>query len=127
MRRYSFLSIFILFIVSTFGFLTITSCDRLPDILASYPGLTLYFERATHPEPLPDVHATVVDYASAATSGADGKVTLRVPQQAASVQVHIEWTTLVPYETRTKDYSFSLGKGDNYYKVILQDDPRRPY
>lgn len=104
-----------------------TGCDRIGEILNSYPGLTLYFEQASDGKPFANVHATDIEFSSAAVSGTDGRVTLRVPQQAEKMRVHVEWTTLVPYQARSKDFEFRLGKGDNYYRVILQDDPRQPY
>lgn len=104
-----------------------TSCEKVAEVLGSYPGLTLYFERASNGQPFADVTAKVVNYGSAGVSGADGKITLRVPTQSESEQVHISWWTLVPYQERTIDLRFHLGKGDNYYTVILQDDPRRSY
>ncbi len=101
-------------------------CDPA-EILGSYPGLTLYFERASNGQPYENVAVSVIDNGSSATTGADGKVTLRVQQQAKSARVHVVFTTLAPFAERTKDFELGLGKGDNYYRIVLQDDPRRPY
>lgn len=122
MRRF----IIPLFVMSII-LITSIGCDRIPDILGSYPGLTVAFERATNNDPFPNVHVNVVDFASSGVSGADGKVTLTVPQQAERAQIHVVFETLSPFETRTKDYWVTLGKGENFYKITLQDDPRKPY